>query len=100
MLRATVLASLGLSIRAALAAWISLLIAQLVRLPHPIYAMISAVIVTDVTAAKTRQLSFPRLIGTVLGAFLGALVDSFMKESLLTVGFSILAAMFLTQLLS
>src|SRR3954468_12447327 len=100
MTRATVLASLGLSLRAALAAWIALLMAQLVPLQHPIYAMIGAVIVTDVTAAKTRKLSLPRLVGTVLGASMGALIDSFMKESLWTVGFGILLAMFMTQLLS
>src|SRR3954465_4063332 len=100
MTRATVLASLGLSLRAASAAWISLLVAQLMSLPHPIYAMISAVIVTDISAAKTRQLSLPRLVGTVLGASLGALIDSFMKENLWTVGLGILAAMLLTQLLS
>src|SRR5436190_3490342 len=100
MTRATVLASLGLSLRAASAAWISLLVAQLVRLPHPIYAMISAVIVTDMSAARTRQLSLPRLVGTALGACLGALIDSFMKESLLSVGLGILLAMFLTQMLS
>ena len=100
MTRANVIDGLGLSIRASLAAGIALLIAQLLRLPHPLYSMISAIIVTDITAAKTRQLSLPRLVGTVLGAALGALIDSFAKESMWTVAASILVAMFMTQLVS
>ena len=47
-----------LSVRAALSAGLAVAIAELVRLPYPIYALIGAVIVSDLSPAKTRQLGF------------------------------------------
>jgi uncharacterized membrane protein YgaE (UPF0421/DUF939 family) len=44
-----------LSVRAALSAGLAVAIAELVRLPYPIYALIGAVIVSDLSPAKTRQ---------------------------------------------
>lgn len=95
----SVTSALGLSIRAALAAGLAVLIAQLLRLPHPLYAMIAAVIVTDLPASRTRQLALPRLVGTLLGATLGATINPVLQPGALGVGLSILAAMFLSHLL-
>jgi uncharacterized membrane protein YgaE (UPF0421/DUF939 family) len=65
--------ALQLSVRAAVAAGLALSVAGLLRLPYPIYALVGAVIVTDLSPEVTRKLSVPRVAGTVLGAVMGAL---------------------------
>jgi uncharacterized membrane protein YgaE (UPF0421/DUF939 family) len=96
--RTSLVAALQLSIRPALAAGLAVSAAQLLRLHFPLYAMIAAVIVTDLSAARTRQLALPRLAGTVLGATLGATIHPFLVPGAWQVGISILAAMFVSQL--
>jgi len=61
-----------LAVRAALSAALALAIAQLARLPSPVFAMIGAVIVTDLSAAETRRVAeryealWRRVTGTTL----------------------------------
>jgi uncharacterized membrane protein YgaE (UPF0421/DUF939 family) len=88
-----------LAVRASLAAGISVAVAQLLSLPYPIYAMISAVLVTDLRAAETRKLALPRLAATVLGTVLGASINSLLPTSIWTVVFGVLGAMVLSDLL-
>ena len=95
----TLLPSLGLSIRAALAAGLAVAIAQLLQFQYPLYAMISAIIVTDLSPLQTRQLGFQRLAGTLLGATVGAALTHFLPPGPWAIGLSILAAMFLSHLL-
>lgn len=66
------IARLQLALRAGLAAGLAAGSAQLLGLPFPIYAMIAAVIVSDLDPARTRNLAAQRVAGTVLGASLGA----------------------------
>lgn len=90
---------LQLALRAALAAGLSVAVAQLVSLPYPIYAMISAVLVTDLVAAQSRKLAVPRLAATVLGTLLGASINSLLPTNVWTLLLGILSAMLLSDLL-
>lgn len=91
--------AIQLSLRAALSAGLAVAIAQLLQLQHPVYALIGAVIVTDLSPMQTRRLALQRLGGTVLGATVGAALSQWLPHGPVAIGFSILAAMMLSHLL-
>lgn len=66
------LSALQVSIRAGTAAALSVIVAHVLGLEFPLYALIAAIIVTDLSARRTRQLGLQRLMGTIIGAALGA----------------------------
>ena len=88
-----------LAVRAAVAAGLSVAIAQYVRLDNPLYAMIAAVIVTDLSPEETRQLGLSRFGGTVVGAGVAALLSQFMRPNPFSVGLGILVSMLLSNVL-
>ena len=82
-----------------MAAGLSVSIARLLRLEFPIYAMIAAVIVSDLSAAQTRRLGVPRLAGTVIGAAIGAVLSPLLPPGPIAIAFSIAVAMLVSHLL-
>ena len=88
-----------LSLRAALAAGFATAIAQILQFPFPLYAMIAAVIVTELQPSQTRKLGMQRLAGTALGAIFGATLSPLLQNAAWAIALSIMVAMFTTHLL-
>jgi uncharacterized membrane protein YgaE (UPF0421/DUF939 family) len=91
--------ALQLSIRAALSAGLAVAIAELLRLEYPLYALIGAVIVSDLSPSQTRQLGLRRLAGSALGAAVGAAISYLLPSVPWAIGLSVLVGMFLSHLL-
>lgn len=85
--------------RSAIAAAIAVAIVQWVGTSHPIYAMIAAVIVTDLRPEQSRRFALNRLAGTVIGAGIGALATPWLGPSALAVLVAICAMMLLCHAL-
>jgi uncharacterized membrane protein YgaE (UPF0421/DUF939 family) len=87
--------------RAGTAAALAVLVARRVDLEFPLYALIAAIIVTDLSPALTRQLSLQRLIGTVIGAVVGAAMSMattpVTHSGLLMIAIGVLVAMLLSH---
>lgn len=99
MIPSNLLPSIQLSLRAAVSAALAVAIAQWLRFDHPLYAMIGAVIVTELSPAQTRSLGMKRLVGTVLGALVGAALSIVLPNGAWSIGLSVLLAMTLSHVL-
>lgn len=86
--------------RAAVGAGLAVGVAMLLGLASPLYALVSAVIVTDLDSAKTRKLAIPRLVGTAIGATTGCVATLLVQPGALAVVGAVLVPMFLCQLLN
>lgn len=83
-----------------MAAASAVIVARRLDLEFPLYALIAAIIVTDLSPVRTRQLSLQRLIGTVIGAAVGALVSVASPATHggpLTIAIGVLVAMLLSH---
>jgi uncharacterized membrane protein YgaE (UPF0421/DUF939 family) len=82
-----------LAIRASLAAAISYWAATWFQSEYAIYALIAAVVVTNLSPRETRSMAGPRLVGTVVGAVGGALASYVLPVGPIALGIAILVAM-------
>jgi len=92
------IAALQMSLRAAIAAGLAYWIALLLGAHYAIYALIAAVIVTDLSPATSRRSALYRFTGTLIGAGGGAVMLSILPTSPLTIAAAILLAMLTTYL--
>jgi len=91
--------SLQLSLRAAMAGSLAIVLAERLQLQFPVYALISAVLVTDLVPANSGRLALPRLVGTAVGTVLGALIASSLPAGIWTVMLGVFLGIFLSHLL-
>lgn len=94
----SVIPALQLSTRAAVAAGLSVAIAQALHFQQPL-ALSAAVLVTDLSPAQTRKLALPRFAGTLVGVLMGIVLSRVMQPNPWTIGAGILATMLLCHLL-
>ena len=92
------LPALQLSVRAAIAAAMAFWIAELLGAHYAIYALIAAVIVTDLSPATSRRLGLQRMLGTLIGAAGGAAMTYVVPAGPLALGAAIGLAMLTTLL--
>ena len=88
-----------LALRASVAAAAAIAIAKVLNLEHPIYALLAAVIVTDLAPSQSRRLAIHRIIATLVGAVCGAALSLVLPSGPIAVGTSIFVAMLLCHLL-
>jgi len=74
------------SLRAAVAAVVSLLVAQLFRLPGTWWAPITTLVITQSSLGAALKVSSERFMGTALGALVGGLVASYLPPNVAVFG--------------
>ena len=89
--------ALQISARAALAAILSILIAGYFGL-DPRQALITSILVIDLSPRETRRQALPRFGGTLLGGLLGVVLSTLLPSNALTIGLGVLTAMFASQM--
>jgi uncharacterized membrane protein YccC len=77
------------SVRTAVAAVVSLLVARLFRLPEAYWAAISTLIVMQSTLGAALPISAQRFAGTAVGAAVGAVVGTYFPGNILVFGIAV-----------
>ena len=78
--------SLAHSTRTAIAAMVSILVTRLLRLPEGYWASITALIVMQSTFGAALSISVQRLVGTAVGAVLGAVAATYFHDNVIVYG--------------
>ncbi len=85
----------ALSIRTTIAALAALVLAQLLQLPLPLWAVLTAVIVTQLSVGRSLKATFDYLVGTIGGAIYGGAIGvliPYSSEMALLLGLAIAVA--------
>ena len=93
------MAVLSHSVRTAIAAMASLLIARLFRLPEAYWAPITTLVITQSSVGTALAVSWQRFVGTILGALVGAVLAAYFGPHVLVFGICVLILCFLCALL-
>ncbi len=72
---------LALSIRVTISALVSLALAQYLQLPLPLWAVLTAVIVTQINVGRSLRATFDYLVGTLGGAIYGGAIGVIIPHS-------------------
>ena len=72
---------LALSIRVTIAALVALALAQFLQLPLPLWAVLTAVIVTQMSVGRSMKATFDYLAGTLGGAIYGGAIGVFIPHA-------------------
>lgn len=88
-----------LALRAGLSAGLSLGVANTLQMKHPLFAMIAAIIVTDLSTQRSRQLGLHRIGATVIGSICGGLCSWLLPPAPWAIGFGVAVAMLISHVL-
>jgi uncharacterized membrane protein YccC len=77
------------SVRTAVAAIASVLVARLFRMPESYWAPITTLVITQSSLGAALAVSGQRLVGTALGAVVGGIVASYFRPGMLVFGISL-----------
>lgn len=82
-----------LAVRASVAAALAFWVAERLGADYAIYALVAAVIVTDLSPATSRRLAIQRMAGTVIGAAVGGSLLDVLPNGPIALGAAILLSM-------
>jgi uncharacterized membrane protein YgaE (UPF0421/DUF939 family) len=94
--KASFRSALQLGTRSAVGATLAFAIAQGLNLDFPIFALVGAVIATDLTPAQSRELGLRRVVATFVGALTGVIATSAKLTGLWAVAPSIVVAVLIS----
>ncbi len=78
------------SIRTAVAAVVSLLVARVFRLPETYWSAISTLVITQSSLGAALKVSWQRFVGTLLGAIVGGIAASYFGPEIAIFGITVL----------